>query len=306
MALRVGIAGAGAIACGNAAVLIQAGHDVALWSPSGARTGGLADGQSLVISGAIEGKFDPSVAPSAAELVRGRDVIIVALPANGHKAVLDALAPNIGPSQTVIISSHASFGALYLARLLAARGVIVPIVAWGTTATTCRASAHDSTNVTVTSVRARIDMCTLPERLMPEGKRVCEALFGANKFVEREGLLAITLSNVNPQNHLGIALCNLTRMERGEAWSQGENVTPYGSFPPSIGFPHSLPLPCSRAAPSAAPSKGSYLAAASGAAIGRARAAAPLRRPLLPPRPTSSFPPDRSRSQVRRPAAREA
>ena len=42
----------------------------------------------------------------------------------------------------------------------------------------------------------------------------------------RDGLLAIGLSNLNPQNHMGIALCNLTRMERGEAWAQGENVTP--------------------------------------------------------------------------------
>jgi opine dehydrogenase len=39
-------------------------------------------------------------------------------------------------------------------------------------------------------------------------------------------LLAISLSNLNPQNHLGIALGNITRMERGEVWSQGQNVTP--------------------------------------------------------------------------------
>lgn len=34
------------------------------------------------------------------------------------------------------------------------------------------------------------------------------------------------MSNLNPQNHLGIALGNITRMERGEVWSQGQNVTP--------------------------------------------------------------------------------
>jgi opine dehydrogenase len=52
-----------------------------------------------------------------------------------------------------------------------------------------------------------------------------ERLFG-ERFVIRDGLLAITLSNLNPQNHMGIALGNMTRMERGETWNQGLNVTP--------------------------------------------------------------------------------
>ena len=51
------------------------------------------------------------------------------------------------------------------------------------------------------------------------------ALFG-DRFVTRDGLLPIALSNLNPQNHLAIALCNLTRMEKGEAWRQNANITP--------------------------------------------------------------------------------
>jgi opine dehydrogenase len=65
----------------------------------------------------------------------------------------------------------------------------------------------------------------LPDSGTTAGHALCTALFG-ERFVARDGLLAIALSNLNPQNHLGIALLNLTRMERGEAWSQGENVTP--------------------------------------------------------------------------------
>ncbi len=74
-------------------------------------------------------------------------------------------------------------------------------------------------------MRGRIDLATLPLADQDRGLAVCSALFG-ERFVPRDGLLAIGLSNLNPQNHMGIALCNLTRMERGEAWAQGENVTP--------------------------------------------------------------------------------
>jgi opine dehydrogenase len=74
-------------------------------------------------------------------------------------------------------------------------------------------------------VRQKIDLATVPDSVIEEGHALCTALFG-DRFVKRDGLLAIALSNLNPQNHLGIALLNLTRMERGEEWSQGQNITP--------------------------------------------------------------------------------
>ncbi|MEZ5934528.1 MAG: NAD/NADP octopine/nopaline dehydrogenase family protein [Alphaproteobacteria bacterium] len=222
-ALRVGIAGAGSVAFGCAALLEQAGHRPLLWSPSGERTAALAAGEPLTAEGAIEGAFRPAIATSAEELAAEADVFLIALPAYGHKAVFDVLAPHVRENQTVLISSHASFGALYLSKLLASRGLSVPIVAWGTTALTGR--QQDRTRVLVNTIRSKIDIATIPYEDSATASTVSRRLFG-DRFVEREGLLAIALSNLNPQNHMGIALGNMTRMECGEHWSQGENVTP--------------------------------------------------------------------------------
>lgn len=221
--VTVGIVGAGAIAFGAAAFLENAGHKPILWSPSGEGTKRLAAGEKLVAKGAIEGTFQPNVASSAKDLAERTDVLMIALPAYGHKSVMDAVAPHIRSDQTVLVSSHASFGALYLSRLLARRGIAVPIVAWGTTVTTGRRPSP--VEVSVNTVRSKVDICTVPASRGAEGLAVCRKLFG-DRFVEREGLLAIALSNLNPQNHLGIALCNMTRMEHGETWGQGLNVTP--------------------------------------------------------------------------------
>lgn len=221
--LRVGIAGAGAIAFGNAALLLQNKHEAMLWSPSTLRTSDLSKGQPLIASGAITGEFRPKVAADAKSLADFANVLLVALPAYGHKSIMDELAPFICEGQTVIISSHASLGALYLSQLLAEREISVPIVSWGTTITTGR--QPDYTHVQVNTVRSRIDICTIPESLTDSGLSTCQALFG-DRFTVREGLLAISLSNLNPQNHMGIALANMTRMERGETWGQGLNVTP--------------------------------------------------------------------------------
>jgi opine dehydrogenase len=220
--MSVGIAGAGAIAYGTAALLDRMGHRPMLWSPGGTRTRALADGAVLMSHGAIEATLHPAVASGAQELA-GCDVIVIALPGYGHKAVYDAIAPHLRPGQPVIVSSHASLGALYLHRLLAARGIAVPVIAWGTTVVTAR--QPDPVTVRVNTVRARVDLCTFSEGSGFDGLALCQRLFG-DRFMEREGLLAISLSNLNPQNHLGIALGNITRMEKGEVWSQGEHVTP--------------------------------------------------------------------------------
>jgi opine dehydrogenase len=80
------------------------------------------------------------------------------------------------------------------------------------------------TGVRVSSVRAEVDVTVLPDRETGAMLALCRTLFG-DRFKLRAGLLAVALSNVNPQNHLAIALCNFTRMERGEAWLQNDNIT---------------------------------------------------------------------------------
>lgn len=220
---RVGLAGAGSVAYGTAALLCQNGHQPMLWSPSGERTTTLASGRALVASNAVEGEFHPGVATSAEQLAADNDILMLVLPGYGHKTVMDALIPHVRSRHTIIISSHASLGALYLARELAKRGLTVPIIAWGTTITTGRQLDHST--VLVNTVRAQVDFCSLPSVENASSLVLCESLFG-ERFVQRDGLLAISLSNLNPQNHMGIALGNMSRMERGEIWSQGQNVTP--------------------------------------------------------------------------------
>ena len=221
--MQVAILGAGAVAYGNAALLCRDGHDVTLWSPSGQRTATLAAGGPLLASGAVVGQFHPRIAASCADALAGAEAVVVAVPGYAHRHVLEAAAPHLRNDQVVVFSSHMSLAGLYLADLLRKQGVTPPIAALGTTVTTGRQTAPDA--VTVTSIRARLDVAVLPESATERGIAVCRALFG-DRFMPRDGLLAVALSNLNPQNHLAIALCNLTRMERGEAWGQNRHITP--------------------------------------------------------------------------------
>lgn len=220
--MRVAVLGAGSIAYGTAALLSSLGHRPALWSPSGRSGGSLARGEPLTATGKLEGQFSVDMVASAAEAIAGADAVLFALPANGHRAVMDAAAPHLATGQVVIISSHASFSGLYIARHISRRNLDLPVVVWGTTVTAGRRTGDAS--VHVSTIRAKVDIATIPIASSERGMAVCRDLFG-DRFIQRDDALAISLSNLNPQNHLGIALCNFTRMEHGESWGQNENNT---------------------------------------------------------------------------------
>lgn len=214
---RVAILGAGSIALASAALLASRSHVPVLWSPRNTRAGGV-----LEATGALSQSVPLEIATTCEATVTGADAVLVAVPGPAYRTVLDALAPVLRPGQTVMISGHLSFAALYLSKLLFARGQHNPITAWGTTVVSSRRTGPLS--VIVSSVRAEVEIATVPATNALEAATLCRTLFG-DRFRERPGLLAIALSNVNPQNHLAIALCNFTRMERNETWFQNTNIT---------------------------------------------------------------------------------
>ncbi|MHA6730304.1 NAD/NADP octopine/nopaline dehydrogenase family protein [Devosia sp. A369] len=219
--MRVAILGAGAIGFASAAYLMERGHQVALWSPSGRSTLALKQ-QALHCEGLVEGEYRPEIAADIASAISGATAILIALPANGHRMVYDALAESVSPGQTIIINAHPALGGFHLLQQLEAAQLQVPVVAWGTTL--LRARRVGETGVRINTIRKRIDVATAPANDIG-AISLCRELFG-DHFEPRANLLAISLSNLNPQSHLALALTNFTRMERGEAWGQSENLTP--------------------------------------------------------------------------------
>lgn len=208
--MRVAVLGAGAIGLGSTALAVLNGHQATVWSRS------LPHGPATITStGAVAGDASVTVAGLDAA-VRDADAILFALPGWGHRAAIEAIAPLLTDGQSVLIGSHCSFGAMLLRRLLDARACRAGVCAWGTTVVTGRRTGPLACSIS--NVRGAIDAAG-------DGVTAARTLFG-DRFVERSSLLAIQLSNVNPQNHLALLLCNLTRAELGEAWGNYWAITP--------------------------------------------------------------------------------
>ncbi len=220
--MKVTILGAGAVGRSTAAILLNRGHAVMLWSPHGRSTASLRGGGPLVATGALTGDFFPAIADNLERAVRDADVVMMTLPCEAHRTVIETFAPFVRGGQVVIISSHCSLGAIYLAQLLAVRRVGCPIVALGTTIAYSR--AEGDAGVQIWYLRDRVECATLPTSASSVGLATCEALFG-KRFSPLKDVIAASLSNVNGQAHLAMVLANFTRMERGEKWHPFEYAT---------------------------------------------------------------------------------
>ena len=218
--MKVAIVGSGAIARAYAVLLARDGHRASVWSPSGHGARDLADGNEAA-SGLVEGTHAVSI-ESTPESVSDADAVVVALPAPAYAATLPRIAPHLRTEQLVFVSGALSLAPLWLAELAASHERRPTIAASGTTVATARTRPG---GVAVNAVRTRVGIAALPTAASAAALATMRALFG-DRFDGVENVLAVTLANINPVAHAALALCNLTRMEYGEAWPQYHYLTP--------------------------------------------------------------------------------
>ena len=219
---RVGIAGSGAIGLASAAWLCHAGHRVTLWPPRSAAVLALRSAPLRAV-GVLDVSVQVDVVDTPAELCGAADVIVIAVPVNGHKAVMDALLPALRDGQVVIVSSMASLSALYLFEAAQRQGRNITVGSFGTTVLTAR--RESPTQVRVMTRRESLGVSALPSSRTVAIVALCSDLFGPG-FTAQANTLASALSNINPAAHGPLALFNWTRIERAEAWPQYHYMTP--------------------------------------------------------------------------------
>ncbi|MGE8321347.1 MAG: NAD/NADP octopine/nopaline dehydrogenase family protein [Comamonas sp.] len=220
--MRVSILGTGGIGLACAAWLAHGGHEVTVWSPGGQGAQALREAP-LASTGILEAQVRVRVAESAQAAAQAGEVLLLAVPLNGHKAVMDALLPHLRDGQTVIVSSMGSLSSLYLYEAAQRAGRDITVAALGTTVLTARRAGP--AEVRIMMRRAALGVSVLPQTRQNQALALCSALFG-EVFSTHENMLATTLTNTNPVAHVPLALFNWTRIERAEPWPQYHYMTP--------------------------------------------------------------------------------
>ncbi|MCM2251695.1 MAG: NAD/NADP octopine/nopaline dehydrogenase family protein [Ramlibacter sp.] len=221
-AVEIGIAGTGAIGLACAAWLTHGGHAVTVWSPGGHGAAALRD-SPLHSSGVLQAETEIAVAARPAALARGAKVLLIAVPLNGHRAVMDALLPHLASGQTIIVSSMGSLSSLYLFERARRAGIDITVASMGSTVLTAR--REGAAGVHLMTRRTELGLSALPRGRTDAALALCADLFG-DVFVPDANCLASALANINPVAHGALALFNWTRIERAEHWPQYHYMTP--------------------------------------------------------------------------------
>lgn len=220
--MNVGIVGVGGIGLAYAAWIAHREHDVAVWSPRGGSAPLLRE-EPLRATGILDYTGRVGYADSAQALAARSDVIMIAVPLNGHRFAIDELLPHLRSGQLVIVSSMGSLSALYLYERASALGLEIRVASFGTTALTARRKSPS--HVEVMTRRNSLGVSCLPRSRSNKAIAVCDALFGGEFTVDATPLVS-TLANSNAVSHVPLALFNWTRIERVENWPQYHFMTP--------------------------------------------------------------------------------
>lgn len=213
--MRVGILGAGAIGPAAAVLAATRGHDVSLWSPSGRGTDGI-DGR-LVSEGALEVEVAVRIARCLVDALDGAEAALLAVPAYAFPGLLPQVAAAAPRGLPLLVAPAAALAPLAFEALRAQLGQRAPVGALATTPTTARRLAPD--RVRIPGLRSAVDIAAVPAAAATEMAALASELFG-HACPTAPDVLQPALANANPIIHAALALANVTRIERGEAWPQ--------------------------------------------------------------------------------------
>lgn len=215
--MKVAIFGTGGAALATAALVSERGCKPILVSVTG-KGGEKLHMRTLYATGAINGEVPIELADSAEAALAQTDDLVIATSADRYRDVFDAIVPFTETRHRILFSAELSQASKTLSRELQKRGVTPVITALSTTLATGRRGPD--ANVKVGLIRKSSLAHTLPT-----GRGVaCSQIFG-DVLTPCPSHLRLTLSNLNPIVHIPNALCNVTRIEKGEEWSNYGGIT---------------------------------------------------------------------------------
>lgn len=220
--MRIAIVGTGGAALATAALLCQRNHDVTLISITG-KGGEEFIGGKLTSTGAITGCFHVTLAANVRSAFENNAHIVLATSADRYSQVIDKIYKYVGDHHKILISGELTQISTVLYKQLKEIGKSPSICALSTTMITGRRETNASVKVgLVRSSSPAISFGQINQGIL---FKFWKKLSGI-ELIPCASSVQLTLSNLNPIVHVPNAICNFTRVELEEQWSNFGGITP--------------------------------------------------------------------------------
>ncbi|MFH1731554.1 MAG: NAD/NADP octopine/nopaline dehydrogenase family protein [Planctomycetota bacterium] len=203
------------------------GCKVNLWNRTPERIQPIRDRGGVDLSGAVEGFASLNLATAdPGDAVDNMDILMVVVPASGHRDVAQAIAPHVKDGQIIILNPGRTGGALEVAQVL--RQVNTSARCYVAEAQTLLYACR-STNpgqVHIYSIKNSVPLAVLPGYYVVDVLPVVQKVLP--QFVPCESVLKTSLSNIGAVFHPAITILNTARIEdtHGDFQYYVEGVTP--------------------------------------------------------------------------------
>jgi opine dehydrogenase len=166
------------------------------------------------------------VTSSIAEAVKGRDVIMVVVPATGHRFIAEQIAPYLEDNQIIVLNPGRTGGALEFLNVIRDRGCKADVVVCEaqTLIYACRSINPAQTHIF--RIKNSVPVAAIPAHKTPEVVKILRNAF--SQFIPGDNVIKTSLDNIGSIFHPALTVLNAARIEstNGDFDYYTDGVTP--------------------------------------------------------------------------------
>lgn len=212
---KFAVIGAGNCGQAMAAHLTSLGFEVNLYNRSKERIDAIKKGGGIKVIGALSGSWMPSkVTTNIGEAIEGVNIIMVVIPASGHREIAEKCANHLKDEQIVILNPGRTFGSLEFLYVIRKKSKARVTVA-ETQTTIYTARLIKDGEVEVIALKNKVFMASIPAMQITKIIRGLKNIYP--QIVPAKNVLKTSLDNIGAILHPTPSLFNVGWIEKPDA-----------------------------------------------------------------------------------------
>ena len=145
------------------------------------------------------------------EAIRGRDVLMVVLPATGHGFIAEQLAPHLEDGQIIVLNPGRTGGALEVLNILRAKNCRADVVVCEAQTLLYASRSMNPAQTQIFRIKNSVPVAAIPAHRTPEVVKVLRTALP--QFIPGDNVMKTSLDNIGSIFHPAVTVLNAGRIE---------------------------------------------------------------------------------------------
>jgi len=146
-----------------------------------------------------------------AKAIKGRDILMIVVPATGHRFMAEQLAPHLVDGQVIVLNPGRTFGALEVLQTIRSLGCKADVVVAEAQTFIYASRSTNPAQTKIFRIKNSIPVAALPAHRTPEIVKLLRTAFP--QFVPGDNVMKTSLDNIGAIFHPAVTVLNAARIE---------------------------------------------------------------------------------------------